>query len=153
MLLVMMVTVISFRSFKFGLLALIPMFTGIMLTIIAMNALKIPFDVVTVMFTSVAIGVGIDDSIHLILQYRRQERIVKSEIRTILQRTMRVAGKPILLTSTALVGGLLVLSLSHFLPIAYFGILISMVLASTTLGALVVLPALLAIFFRKTYTP
>jgi hypothetical protein len=66
---------------------------------------------------------------------------------------MRVAGKPILLTSTALVGGLLVLSLSHFLPIAYFGILISMVLASTTLGALVVLPALLAIFFRKTYTP
>jgi hypothetical protein len=129
------------------------MFTGIMLTIIAMNALKIPFDVVTVMFTSVAIGVGIDDSIHLILQYRRQERIVKSEIRTIIQRTMRVAGKPILLTSTALVGGLLVLSLSRFLPIVYFGILISMVLAFTTLGALVVLPALLAIFFRKTYTP
>ena len=125
----------------------------IRLLIIAMNALKIPFDVVTVMFTSVAIGVGIDDSIHLILQYRRQERIVKSEIRTILQRTMRVAGKPILLTSTALVGGLLVLSLSRFLPIVYFGILISMVLASTTLGALVVLPALLAIFFRKTYTP
>ena len=62
---------------------------------------------------------------------------------------MIVSGKPILLTSASLVGGLLVLSLSGFLPIVYFGLLISLVLVSTTFGALVILPALLAIFSRK----
>lgn len=148
--LVMLVTVFSFRSIKFGLLALVPMLMGIMLTIIAMNAFKIPFDVVTVMFTSVAIGVGIDDSIHLILQYRKQARIVDLNIGQQIQRTMRVSGKPILLTSASLVGGLLVLSFSGFLPIVYFGLLISLVLVSTTFGALVILPALLTLFFRKS---
>ena len=147
--LVMLVTVFSFRSIKFGLLALIPMLMGIMLTIVAMNAFKIPFDVVTVMFGSVAIGVGIDDSIHLILQYRKQERFDNKNIESLIRRTMIVSGKPILLTSASLVGGLLVLSLSGFLPIVYFGLLISLVLVSTTFGALVILPALLAIFSRK----
>ena len=145
-LLVLAVAVAAFRSFRLGLLALVPMLTGIMLTIVSMTALGVPFDVVTVMLTSVATGVGIDDSIHVLLQYRRQARTPgRAGARVVIQRTIRVAGRPILLTSAALVAGLLVLALSRFLPVVYFGTLIALVLVFTTFGALVVLPALLAI--------
>ena len=45
--------------------------------------------------------------------------------------------------------GLLVLLLSSFLPIVYFGLLISLVLITTTLGALIVLPAVLAVLEKS----
>jgi predicted RND superfamily exporter protein len=151
-LLVLAVTVAGFRSFRFGLLALVPMLTGIMLTIVTMTAFGIPFDVITVMVTSVATGVGIDDSIHLLLLYRRQPRAPgKAEAREAVQRTIRAAGLPIVLTSAAIVAGLLVLALSRFVPVVYFGTLIALVLVFTTFGALVILPALLAILARTEH--
>jgi hydrophobe/amphiphile efflux-3 (HAE3) family protein len=151
LLFIFLVTAIGFRSIRFGLLTLIPMLTGIMLNFIIMVALKLPFDVVTVMFSSVAIGVGIDDSIHLIIRYRRQIRIYDSAVdkptvdkSTILAHTLKTTGRPILLTSMSLVAGLLVLCFSQFLPILYFGILVSLALTTTTIGALVILPAILS---------
>jgi predicted RND superfamily exporter protein len=124
------------------------MLTGIMLNFILMVVLHIPFDVVTVMFSSVAIGVGIDDSIHLIIRYRRQTKIYAEgeiEIDAVLSHTLKTAGRPILLTSLSLMMGLLVLTFSRFLPILYFGLLVSLALLTTTIGALVVLPALLSL--------
>ncbi|HEC62569.1 MAG TPA: hypothetical protein ENI27_10020, partial [bacterium] len=135
--LILAVTTVAFRSIKLGLFSLIPIFTGIMLTISIMTLVKIPFDVVTVMFTSVAIGVGIDDSIHLIIQYRHQQGNIA--------QALSMAGRPILLTSASLIAGLLVLLLSSFLPVVYFGLLISLVLVTTTLGALIILPAILSL--------
>jgi predicted RND superfamily exporter protein len=112
-----------------------------------MVLLKLPFDVVTVMFSSVVIGVGIDDSIHLIIRYRRQIRVYKGAVdrQTVLSHTLRTTGRPILLTSLSLMSGFLVLCFSQFLPILYFGMLVSLALATTTIGALIILPAILSI--------
>jgi predicted RND superfamily exporter protein len=111
-----------------------------------MTAFGIPFDVITVMVTSVATGVGIDDSIHLLLLYRSQPRAPgRAGAREAVQRTIQAAGLPVVLTSAAIVAGMLVLALSRFLPVVYFGTLIALVLVFTTFGALVILPALLAI--------
>jgi hydrophobe/amphiphile efflux-3 (HAE3) family protein len=143
---IFLVTAVGFRSLRLGALTLIPMLIGIMLNFIIMVLLKLPFDVVTVMFSSVAIGVGIDDSIHLIIRYRRQIRIYTGKVdkAIVLTHTLKTTGRPILLTSLSLVAGLLVLCFSQFLPILYFGILVSLALISTTVGALVILPAILS---------
>jgi hydrophobe/amphiphile efflux-3 (HAE3) family protein len=143
---IFLVTAVGFRSLRLGALTLIPMLTGIMLNFIFMVLLKLPFDVVTVMFSSVAVGVGIDDSIHLIIRYRRQIRIYAGKVdkAVILAHTLKTTGRPILLTSLSLVAGLLVLCFSQFLPILYFGILVSIALVTTTAGAIVILPALLS---------
>jgi hydrophobe/amphiphile efflux-3 (HAE3) family protein len=148
LLLIFLVTAVGFRSARLGLLTLLPMLTGIMLNFIIMVVLHIPFDVVTVMFTSVAIGVGIDDSIHLIIRYRRQTRIYQEgevEISKVLAHTLKTGGRPILVTSLSLITGLLVLTFSRFLPILYFGLLVSLALFTTTIGALIVLPAVLSL--------
>jgi hydrophobe/amphiphile efflux-3 (HAE3) family protein len=145
--LIFAVTAAGFRSLRLGLLTLIPLATGIMLNFILMVVLNIPFDVVTVMFASVAMGVGIDDSIHLIVRYRRHARLRRGESdpQDILVHTLKSAGRPILIASISLVAGLLVLTFSQFKPIQYFGLLVSLALVTTTAGALIILPAVLSL--------
>jgi predicted RND superfamily exporter protein len=146
--LIFLVTALGFRSARLGAITLIPLLVGIMLNFIFMILLAIPFDVVTVMFSSVAMGVGIDDSIHLILWYRRQLAAFPDprDRHQALAGTLAIAGRPIVLTSLTIVAGLLVLVFSRFMPILYFGLLVSLALFTTTLGALVILPAVLSIF-------
>lgn len=149
--LIFLVTALGFRSLRLGLITLIPLLVGIMLNFIFMSLWNIPFDVVTVMFSSVAMGVGIDDSIHLILQYRRQLKAFPDpkDRSQVLANTLKIAGRPIVLTSITLVAGLLVLLFSRFMPILYFGLLVSMALFTTTLGALIILPAVLSLHRSK----
>jgi len=111
--------------------------------------------VVTVMFSSVAMGVGIDDSIHLILWYRRQLAVFPDpqDRHKALTSTLVIAGRPIVLTSLTIVAGLLVLVFSRFMPILYFGLLVSLALFTTTLGALVILPAVLSLEIRNPARP
>jgi len=145
--LIFLVTALGFRSARLGAVTLIPLLVGIMLNFIFMILLSIPFDVVTVMFSSVAMGVGIDDSIHLILWYRRQLSAFPDprDRHKALAGTLAIAGRPIVLTSLTIVAGLLVLVFSRFMPILYFGLLVSLALFTTTLGALIILPAVLSI--------
>ena len=144
--LIFLVTSLGFRSARLGAITLIPLLVGIMLNFIFMILLAIPFDVVTVMFSSVAMGVGIDDSIHLILWYRRQLAAFPDprDRHKALAGTLAIAGRPIVLTSLTIVAGLLVLVFSRFMPILYFGLLVSLALFTTTLGALIILPAVLS---------
>jgi hydrophobe/amphiphile efflux-3 (HAE3) family protein len=150
-LLIFLVTALGFRSARLGAITLIPLLVGIMLNFVFMILLRIPFDVVTVMFSSVAMGVGIDDSIHLILWYRRQlkECPDPADRPRALAGTLVIAGRPIVLTSLTIVAGLAVLMFSRFMPILYFGMLVSLALSATTLGALVILPAVLSLEFGK----
>jgi predicted RND superfamily exporter protein len=143
-LLILIITSLSFRSLRFGLLALIPMATGIMLNFIIISLFRIPLDVVTVMFSCVAIGLGVDDSIHLLIQYRRQRENPEARSEPeVMARTLQYAGRPILLTSISLIAGLMILTLSSFTPVVYFGLLVSLAILTTTVGALFVLPAIL----------
>jgi hypothetical protein len=63
----------------------------------------------------------------------------------VLENTLIHAGRPILHTSVALVAGLMVLTASNFLPIVYFGILVSFAIVTTTFSALLILPAFLSL--------
>jgi len=77
---------LSFRSAKLGLYAIIPTVSGILANFLFMAAFAIPLDIVTVMFTSVALGVGVDSAIHVLIQYRRQ-RALSGDPGTVLQET------------------------------------------------------------------
>ena len=79
----------------------------------------IPLDMTTLMVASVAIGIGVDDSIHFLLQYRKQLERTEGTGDP-LRNTLHIAGRPIILTSTSIVGGILVLCLSSFKPYPLF---------------------------------
>ena len=139
-LLVLLITSVAFRSLRFGLLALLPLSTAIMLAFILMALFRIPLDALTVSFAGVAIGVGVDDSIHFLLHYRRARR--RDHLAAVAV-AMQHAGRAILITTAAIVAGMAPLAFSRFLPVVYLAVLISTTLIGATLGTLVLVPALL----------
>lgn len=142
--LIFLATSIFFKSFRYGMLTLLPMITGITSMYIFMTLTRIPLDMTTLMVSCVAIGIGVDDSIHFLLQYRKQ-RLEPFGKEGPIRRTLHITGRPIFITSTSIVCGILVLTLSSFKPIMYFSLLVSFTLFATTLGCLFILPAILSL--------
>jgi predicted RND superfamily exporter protein len=145
---ILVIACITFRSIRHGVLTLVPLVVGLMTNFVVMVLFDIPLDATTFMVSSVTIGVGVDDAIHFLFQYRRQKKKHPHDIGRILTHTLSITGRPILLTTAAIVGGLLVLVLASFKPIAYFGILIIVALSATCLATLFVVPAILVILSR-----
>ena len=98
------------------------------------------------MVASLAIGIGIDDALHLLVWYKR-ERNHGAGREQAMRAAVAHAGCPILVTSGAICFGLLALVGSTFVPVGRFGLLLSIAIAATTAGALTVLPALLTCRF------
>ena len=140
--LVVVLTAIALRSILLGLAAVAPLAIGIMATAALMAAAGVPFDALSVMVASLAIGIGIDDALHLLVWYKR-ERNHGAGREQAMRAAVAHAGCPILVTSGAICFGLLALVGSTFVPVGRFGLLLSIAIAATTAGALTVLPALL----------
>jgi len=151
--LVFLVSALFLRSFYYGLMASIPLITGVMMNFIFMVVFSIPLDMTTIMVTCVAIGVGVDSSIHFLITYQRQRSLAHGSQEDVIVETLRIGGRPIFLTTVSIVCGVLILTFSSFKPISFFGLLIAMALTSTMLGTILILPAFLLIFARKRTIP
>ena len=148
MVMIVIVSFIFFRSFLLGFFSLIPLIFAIALNYILMVALQIPLDVTTVLVSNVAIGVGVDDAIHFILQYRNQVFFADGNYRKALSDTFYITGRPIILTTVSIVAGFLMLCFASFKPIVYFGLLVSISLTAAMLATLLFLPAFIAVYNR-----
>jgi len=138
-------TTLSFRSLSMGLMTLVPLLTGIFASFILMALFRIPLDMTTIMVSCLAIGVGVDDAIHFLLQYRRQSKIFPGDPVQAVSETLSQSGRPIVLTTLSIVSGLLFLTLARFQPIRYFGLLIVFTLSSACLATLFLLPPFLVL--------
>lgn len=144
--LVFLISVFSFRSLLFGLYSIIPIIVGIMANYVFMFFTHIPFDIITITFTSVIIGVGIDDAIHFLIRYK-QKVASSGHSRTVLhlRATIHETARPILLTTAAIVLGISMLAFGSYVPIRYFGILVSVSLLATMASTLIILPPVILV--------
>jgi len=146
---ILCITTLAFRSIRFGLLSLIPLLTGIVLNGLFLIVTGIALDMITIMVSSIAMGVGVDNSIHFLIQFRRQAAETRGDLDTVLRNTMMVAGRPIVLTTVSIIAGLLILTMGIFRPIVYFGLLVAFTLLAATLGAVIVLPAVMSVVLNR----
>jgi predicted RND superfamily exporter protein len=146
--LILLLTVIVFRSFLHGLYPLVPLATGLLLNFAMMALTRIPLDLTTIMVSNIAIGVGVDSAIYLVIQYRRELAASPADPAAATERTLLVMGQPVILSSFSIVAGLLVFLTAAFRPVMYFGLLVTFTLVATTFGTLVTLPSLLALDTR-----
>lgn len=130
---------IAFRSLRVGLFSLVPNLLPILFVIGAMGWLDIPINIGTAMISSVSMGLTIDSSIHYFTGYRRARRS-GLDIVAALRETSRGVGTALVDTNLALVAGFLALSLSHFIPLVYFGLLVSVAMLGGLIGNLLLLP-------------
>lgn len=140
-LLIFIIASIAVLSAPFGLAALVPVSVGVMINYIFMWAFSIPFDIVTVGFSSVAIGCGVDDALHFIIRYRlrRKEEPGISAAEAV-RANLIETGRPIILTTISVDAGLIMLLFASYTPIQYFGILMCVALTAAMLATLCVLP-------------
>ena len=143
----MVISWIFFRSAVFGVMVLIPLLSGIFSYFIILFISGIPLDMTTILVTNVTVGVGLDDAVHFILQYRKQRML--QPCRLALSSSLRITGRPIVLTTLSLVAGLLMLCFAGFKPVVFFGFLIAGTLFSTMVGTIIFIPA--AIIFHETF--
>lgn len=148
-LIVFIIASLAFRSLIRGALTLIPVAVGVMANYIFMYFLNIPFDMVTVSFASVAIGAGVDDAIHFLLKFSKLKEENKNwEVKTILNQTLKETGRPIVLTTLSIVLGMMMLNFGSYIPIKYFGLLMSIALMNSMLATIFILPAIILFIDR-----
>ncbi|MCH9656395.1 MAG: MMPL family transporter [Planctomycetes bacterium] len=137
---------IAFRSLKMGLISMVPNLFPIVLVIGTMGWFGLPLNIGTAMIASVSMGLTTDSSIHFITGFLR-ERSRGASITDALRRTHQSVGRAIIFATCALVAGFSVLTLSHFIPLIYFGALVSVAMIGGMLGSLILLPILLRLFY------
>ncbi|MGI9456815.1 MAG: efflux RND transporter permease subunit, partial [Aeoliella sp.] len=116
------------RSWRFAAVGMAPpLFAGA--TCVGLMALfRVPFNTVTSMMLAVALGIAVDDTIHYLWRYKVKRRQGHTAARAIVATQLTV-GRACTLTSLVIAAGFAVMGFSRFLPIAYFGCVISAVMA------------------------
>lgn len=136
------IIILLFKNWKAGFIALIPMSFAVIVNFGIMGWFKINLDTATAIIASVAIGIGIDDTIHFLNTYRHF-RMRNHSMNDSIIKTLAISGKAITYTSLALIFGYSVMTVSNFKPLILSGILTGITMIATTIGALVVLPAII----------
>jgi predicted RND superfamily exporter protein len=136
------------RSLINGLYASIPIIAAIIILFGVMGLTGISLNIATVLVASVALGIGIDYSIHIISHfneiYKKTGQLEKS-----IKDTLLISGNAIIINVVSVSAGFLVLVFSEMVPLQYFGILIAISMVSSSLGAMTLLPAILIMIHKK----
>ncbi|MGI6558096.1 MAG: efflux RND transporter permease subunit [Limnochordia bacterium] len=108
-----------------------------------MGWMGIALDMVTVLISSIGIGVGVDYSVHLYSGYQ-EARTKGKEPADAVTAAICQRGKAIIGNAAAVIGGFLIFLFSSFPPLRYFGSLVSFTMFFAASLSLTLLPALIA---------
>jgi hypothetical protein len=133
---------IAERSVRLAVGLLLPNVFPIVLVLGAMGWLDLKVNIATAMIASVSMGLTIDSSIHYLAGYRRSRR-AGATVAEALRRTHQDTGLALVWANVALVLGFSVLTLSHFIPLVYFGVLVSVAMIGGLIGNLILLPLII----------
>ncbi len=129
-----------FRSWRFGLLCIIPNLFPVLAVFGIMGWLGISLNVATVMLASVALGVVDDDTIHFVSRYRKEVGRGASTDEAIETATAH-EGRAALTTAIINSCAFAVLALSEYKPSAWFGGMLALTMIVAFLAEIFVLPA------------
>ncbi|WP_253704012.1 efflux RND transporter permease subunit [Treponema denticola] len=143
---------IYYRSAFAGLFGIIPLALSILINFGIMGRLGIKLNIGTAMVASFAIGIGVDYTIHLLAAYHKCFLKTKGSGQ-FLYLTFLGSGKAILFNAVSVGAGFAVLMLSKFNMLSELGFLIALIMITSSLGSLTILPVLLNLmkpkFIRK----
>ncbi len=127
---------LNFGSVRWSVLALLPLFTGVLWMLLAMELLGLKLNFFNVIVLPAVLGIGNDAGAHLVHRYREEGR---GSLRTV----MRSTGEHITMGSLTTVIGFGGLLLSFHPGLRSIGLLATIGIGSTWLAAVLFLPALL----------
>lgn len=148
---IFMVISISFRSFKLGLLSLLPNAFPLVCAASMLVFLDIPLQISSAVALTVCLGVAVDDTIHFLSRFQK-EWALDHQLKEALKRTYVAVGRALVVTTLVLAGGFSMIMASEVPTTRLMGLLTSSGIVAALFGDLVLLPALLAAFYRPRKT-
>ena len=145
---VLVLVSITMRSWVYGLLSILPLGVTILFNFGLMGFAGIPLDPGTAITGCVAVGIGVDYSIHYLNRYRLDRNRGMTHLEAAIE-TAAGSGKAIAVNAVSVAAGFLVLTISSFVPLLDLGILISLTMILTAMGSLSLIPAILTIVNRR----
>lgn len=145
-------TAILLRSGSAGAIAMLPNILPCVAVLGAMGLAHLKIEIGSMMTASVALGIAVDDTLHFITWFRRELGEGKSR-RDAVRHAYDKCGAAMVQTSCICGFGLLVYSLSPFVPIARFSWVMFAMLGSALVVDLIVLPAILLSPLGATFEP
>jgi predicted RND superfamily exporter protein len=137
--------VLIFRSFATGLISMIPNLAPVALALGAMGAFGVFLDYSKIMIAGVAIGIAVDDTIHLVSR-TRHEFLERGNYAEALRAAMADVGRALFITSVALICGFLVFTLSVLHTQLVFGVLLAATILTALIADFLLMPALVLTF-------
>jgi predicted RND superfamily exporter protein len=137
-----------FRSVRLGLYALAPNLMPVVLYFGLLGATGITLNNSTALMGSIVLGIATDDTLHLLVEYRRRLR-ESGDVEEALRKALTHVGRAITCTTMAICVGLLVVGGSELRNQAEFGMLGAATLAIAWLVDITVTPALCLRLIRR----
>ena len=134
-----------FRSLATGLISMIPNLTPVALALAFMGFFSIPLNYSKVSIAAVAIGIAVDDTVHLMSRFRHEFQTHGNYARA-LEAALQDVGRALLITSAALILGFLVFLLSALQSQAMYGVLLASTIVSALVADFLLMPALVLTF-------
>jgi predicted RND superfamily exporter protein len=132
---------LMFLSLRVGVLALIPNVVPTVILFGIMGWSGISLNISTSMIAAIAIGIAIDDTIHLLSTFNSELRTTGSQEQAVIN-AMGSVGQAAFFIALALSAGFFIVCLSNFQPVQYFGLLSGVTMGIALVVELFLTPAL-----------
>lgn len=139
---------LGLRSAKVGLWSMIPNLFPLVVLWGCMALVWHPVDSDTLIVAMMAIGIGVDDTVHFLMRYRVEADRCDTTAEA-LSRTFAFAGRAIVTTTVILGLGFLPLAGSSYVPLRFVGVLLPGSLVLALLADLLLVPALVQIGWMR----
>ena len=133
-----------FRSVRYALVGILANVVPLSLVFALMGFANLPLDLMSITIAAICIGIGVDDSIHYIYNFKKELASKKSTAKAIGLSHFYI-GQAFFQSKIAIILGFCTMMSSNFIPTIYFGGLTVLVMVLLLIGSLLLLPSLLAL--------
>ena len=136
---------LTFRSIKIGMISMVPNISPVLFTLGMMGWVGMTLDYAKLLIATVAIGIAVDDTIHMVTRYH-MAFLRSRDYEQALYESMRHVGRALFITSVVLVCGFLTYLFSSMDGLKGFGILLAFTIITTLIADFLLMPVLIMIF-------
>lgn len=136
-------TAAVFRSFAAGLIVLVPLLFGNVITFAVMALSGVGLFIYTLPISALGIGVGIDYSLYILTRMKHELHVTPLE--TAYLTTFRTAGRAVVFTALTVTTGVIMLYISEMRFQAILGVMLGIIMMANMVSALFVLPSLISL--------
>lgn len=144
-LMIALVLSLAYRSIKVGLLSMIPNLTPVLLALGVMGWAGIHLDYMRLLLGTIAIGIAVDDTVHMLTRCRHEFQKT-GNYATAIRNSLTTVGQALIYTTVILVLTFMVFLSSDMAVMASFCILLGITISVALIADLFLLPAILMTF-------